>query len=234
MFAYIERQNINKMKQVKLTNDSNVHVTLTEEQIGWLNECTLGSWKLNELTGLVDVDGEFNCMEQNLTDFKDVKFGHVSGDFHCGLNQLTSLEGAPQSVRCFYCHGNRLTSLNGAPQTVGKYFYCNDNLLTSLAGAPQTVTDLYCHRNQLTSLEGAPLSISNLHCHCNPVSIKTLESVFEVMKSEKSYQQSLMEYWPEMDNDDKALLYKYHISLSPKEINIYKALEICAGLRGYL
>ena len=214
MFAYIERQNINKMKQVKLTNDSNVHVTLTEEQIGWLNECTLGSWKLNELTGLVDVDGEFNCMEQNLTDFKDVKFGHVSGDFHCGRN--------------------RLTSLNGAPQTVGKYFYCNDNLLTSLAGAPQTVTDLYCHRNQLTSLEGAPLSISNLHCHGNPVSIKTLESVFEVMKSEKSYQQSLMEYWPEMDNDDKALLYKYHISLSPKEINIYKALEICAGLRGYL
>lgn len=222
------------MKYVKLTNDPDVHITLTEEQISWLNECTLGSWKLNELTGLVDVDGEFNCMEQNLTDFKDVKFGHVTGDFHCGLNQLESLEKAPQSVRSFYCHDNRLTSLNGAPQTVHKYFYCNDNLLTSLAGAPQSVTDLYCHRNQLTSLEGAPLSISNLHCHGNPVSIKTLESVFEVMKSEKSYQQSLMEYWPEMDNDDKALLYKYHTSLSPEEVRKYKALATYRNIKDYL
>jgi Leucine-rich repeat (LRR) protein len=193
------------MKHVKLTNDSDVHIALTEEQISWLNECTLGSWELNESTGLVDVEVGFNCMEQNLTDFKGVKFGHVSGDFRCGLNQLESLEGAPQSVRSFYCNDNRLTSLNGAPKTVHKYFYCNDNLLTSLAGAPQTVTDLYCHRNQLTSLEGAPLNVSNLHCHGNPVSTKTLESVFEVMKSEKSYQQSLIEYWPEMDNINQTL-----------------------------
>ena len=181
------------MKHVKLFEAFSTHKPLTKRQINWLDKCTTGNWSLNPSTGLVDVDGDFDCISQRLKDFKGVAFAHVKGDFSC-----------------------------------------NDNLLTSLAGAPQTVTDLYCHRNQLTSLEGAPLSISNLHCHGNPVSIKTLESVFEVMKSEKSYQQSLMEYWPEMDNDDKALLYKYHISLSPKEINIYKALEICAGLRGYL
>ena len=71
---------------------------LTEEQIKWLNKCAAGSWKLNRQTGLINVDGNFDCSGQGLTDFKVVKFGKVSGNFYCNNNQLTSLEGAPQSV----------------------------------------------------------------------------------------------------------------------------------------
>ena len=100
---------------------------LTKGQIKWLNSCTAGSWKLNTSTGLIDVDGDFDCSSKSLTDLKGIKFGEVSGVFYCRNNRLTSLEGAPQSVvRDFSCSNNQLTSLEGAPQTV-RIFYCNDN-----------------------------------------------------------------------------------------------------------
>jgi hypothetical protein len=43
-------------------------------------------------------------------------------------NQLTSLEGAPQSVGGYFsCSNNHLTSLKGAPQSVDGVFYCYNN-----------------------------------------------------------------------------------------------------------
>ena len=39
----------------------------------------------------------------------------------------------------FWCRYNQLTSLEGGPQTVGGYFDCDNNQLTSLEGSPQTV-----------------------------------------------------------------------------------------------
>ena len=78
------------------------------------------------------------------------------GDFNCGNNKLTSLEGAPASVGgYFYCAYIELTSLDGAPSSVGGYFNCGNNKLTSLKGAPASVgADFVCYNNQLTSLEG--------------------------------------------------------------------------------
>jgi len=143
--------------------------TLTEDQFGWLNRCTQGSWKLNHTTGLLDVDGYFGCDQQDLTDFKGVAFGHVKGNFYCYNNQLTSLVGAPQTVGGgFYCNNNQLTSLDGAPQTVSS-FSCENNRLTSLKGAPQSVDgDFYCYNNLLTSLEGAPRTVGRgFSCHDN-------------------------------------------------------------------
>ena len=70
---------------------------LTQAQKDWLDKCTQGSWSLNK-SGLVDIDGHFDCEKQNLEDFKGVKFGVDGGDFRCSDNQLTSLEGAPQEV----------------------------------------------------------------------------------------------------------------------------------------
>jgi hypothetical protein len=52
---------------------------LTAEQISWLDKCVDGSWKLNSQTGLVDVNGDFDCGKQGLTDLKGVKFvGRIS------------------------------------------------------------------------------------------------------------------------------------------------------------
>jgi len=136
------------MKHLKLFEAFST-TPLTEDQISWLNKSErldwkIGKWKLNHQTGLVDVDGDFDCMKQGLTDFKGVKFGRVSGHFFCGYNRLTTLEGAPQSVGGdFRCYDNELTSLVGAPQTVGGSFYCENNELTTLEGAPQSVGGLF-------------------------------------------------------------------------------------------
>ena len=97
-------------------------------------------------------------------------YTEVSGDFYCSNNQLTSLEGAPQTVGgSFYCYNNQLTSLEGVPQTVGGSFGCSNNQLTSLEGAPQTVGGSFgCSNNQLTSLEGAPQTVGGrFDCYNN-------------------------------------------------------------------
>lgn len=165
--------------------------SLTQKQEEFLNKCTIGQWKFDSSPGLVNVDGNFDCSERGLIDFKNVNFGKISGDFvcsnnnltslngapqtvggtfHCSLNNLTSLEGAPQKVDGFFsCSVNNLTSLKGAPQTVGGDFYCTDNTLMSLVEAPQTVDGgFYCSNNKLTSLEGAPKTVGGgFDCYKN-------------------------------------------------------------------
>ena len=212
-------------------------IALTEDQKVWLDECTTGIWKLNSSTGLIDVDGDFNCSSQGLKELKGVKFGKVSWNFFCHGNQLTTLVGAPQTVGGdFYCYGNQLTTLKGAPQTVNGGFYCYENQLTTLVGAPQTVGGyFYCYGNQLTTLEGAPQTVKgSFYCDGNPVSEETLKSIFSLMKNGKSYQQALEEYWPKMGDGDRALMYKDHSSLTPEETRKYKALATYGNIKGYL
>ena len=107
----------------------------------------------------MDVDGDVDLYEKRLTKLP-LKFGYVSGNFHCGNNGLTSLEGAPKEVGGYfvcYFNNNKLTSLEGAPRKVGGDFACNDNKLTSLKGAPSEVGGNFdCSGNKLTSLVGAP------------------------------------------------------------------------------
>ena len=127
------------MKHIKLFEAFSTQ-SLTEEQISWLDECARRSWSLNPSTGLVDVDGSFNCAEQGLKDFKGVAFGHAKGNFICTDNQLTSLVGGPQTVGgSFVCSSNQLTSLVGAPLTFHGHFFCESNPLKSLEGAPERV-----------------------------------------------------------------------------------------------
>ena len=215
--------------------------SLTQEQRKWLNKCTTinvikGSWTLNPKTGLVDVEGSFNCSKQGLSDFKGVKFGVVKKHFWCENNLLTSLEGAPQSVgRDFDCSYNRLTSLVGAPQSVGKSFYCYNNRLTSLVGAPQSVgRDFVCSYNRLISLEGAPQRFMSLNgapqrycylfvvegidqvrhgcfvgdfdCKGNPVSQKTLYAISSKMKECHSFVIAAASLRNEMSEKDWRLI----------------------------
>ena len=105
-----------------------------------MNRYTRGRWSVNQQTGLVDVEGDFDCKVKGLKSLSGISFGHVSGSFFCSNNQLTTLAGAPQTVDGnFSCDNNQLTTLAGAPQTVGESFFCYYNQLTSLVGAPQTV-----------------------------------------------------------------------------------------------
>jgi len=99
-----------------------------------------------------DVVGEGDCNWDNkgLTEFPP-NFVEVTGDFYCHTNQLTSLEGSPQTVGgSFSCEDNQLISLEGGPQTVRGYFSCDTNQLTSLEGSPQIVGgDFWCGINPL-------------------------------------------------------------------------------------
>jgi len=116
------------MKNLKTYSMFESVTELTQEQVEWLDKCTKGTWTLNPQTGLVDVDLDFSCTGQDLTDFKGVKFGVVGGHFSCYRNLLTSLVGAPQSVGGgFRCNNNRLTSLEGAPLKVGWDLSCENN-----------------------------------------------------------------------------------------------------------
>jgi hypothetical protein len=158
------------MKHLKTYKLFESKTGLTAEQEEFLNMFTRGTWTYNPATGLVDVNGDFDCPKQELEDFKGIEFGRVSGGFDCWANKLTSLEGAPQEVGGnFYCSNNNLTSLEGAPQKVGGDFSCSNNRLTSLEGAPQEVGEnFYCGANNLTSLEGAPQKVDgNFSCSSN-------------------------------------------------------------------
>jgi hypothetical protein len=106
----------------------------------------IGSTHTINPDGTVDIEGDCFLKQNKKVNQLPVKFGKVSGGFYCNDNQLTSLEGAPQSVGGYFnCNNNQLTSLVGAPQSVGGSFNCMNNQLTSLEGAPQSVGGwFYC------------------------------------------------------------------------------------------
>jgi hypothetical protein len=100
--------------------------------------------------------GDLDLSDLKLTVLPDMlKDITVGGNFYCGNNKLTSLEGAPKSVGAsFACSHNELTSLQCDHITVGGDFYCSFNKLTSLAGAPKSVGgDFICHSNNIKFTE---------------------------------------------------------------------------------
>ena len=247
------------MKNLKTYSMFESVTELTQEQIEWLDKCANRAWSLNPQTGLVDVDLDFNCTGQGLSDFKGVKFGvvnrsffcprnsltsligapqRVGGDLYCNENALTSLEGAPQRVgMSLNCNNNRLTSLMGAPREVGGSFYCHTNLLTSLEGAPQRVGgDFTCTNNLLTSLEGAPQSVfRDFGCHGNPVSGRTLKKIYDKMQKGTSYLAAVESLWSKIPQDDQVLLYADDFKwVSPEQSRGLVALRAYQALRGML
>jgi hypothetical protein len=54
------------------------------------------------------------------------------------------------------------------------------------------------------------------------------------MKNGKSYQQALGEFWPKMDDNDRALMYKDLKGLTPEEIRRYQALATVNRIKNYL
>ena len=137
--------------------------SLTSDQKKFLDQCVGGTWKFDPHRGVVNVEGDFDCSDMGLEDFKGIRFGTVVGSFDCSHNNLTSLEGAPEKVgknderlKDFDCSYNNLTTLEGGPRVVRNYD-CSHNNLISLSGAPLILKDwggeFDCSYNNLTSLE---------------------------------------------------------------------------------
>jgi hypothetical protein len=109
----------------------------------------------------------------------------------------------------------------GAPHSVGANFYCNNNPLTSLEGAPQTVYGDFIYYNRGLARN-------------NQLSTNTIKGIFALMKKGESYQKALEEYWPEMVEEDKVLMYKEMPNLSPEDVRKYKALATYGSIKNYL
>jgi hypothetical protein len=93
--------------------------------------------------GTVDVDVHVDLSFKRLEKLP-LKFGKVSGNFWCHNNQLTSLEGCPNTVGGnFRCYNNQLTTLEGCPRTVGGNFWCDVNQLTTLEGLTDVFIGVY-------------------------------------------------------------------------------------------
>jgi len=132
---------------------------LTDKEIHEIcKEYSITDYTING-DGSIDVDGNVYLSSRGLTKLP-LKFNHVSGDFWCINNNLTTLEGSPKSVFSFFCYSNTLTTLEGGPKSVGGNFYCYRNILTTLMGSPKSIVgSFYCSYNKLTTLEGGPKSV---------------------------------------------------------------------------
>ena len=104
-----------------------------------------------------EVSSYFYCYNNQLTSLEGCPES-VSGDFDCSDNQLTSLKYCPESVSGhFSCSYNQLTSLKYCPESVSGHFSCSHNQLTSLKYCPEKVSgDFYCNNNQITNFDGLP------------------------------------------------------------------------------
>ena len=108
------------------------------------------NWSI--VDGLVNVDGNVNLFNRELTELP-LKFGTVTGYFHCGGNKLTTLEGCPNRVGGrFSCSDNKLTSLVGCPRSVGGDFWCRSNNIREFTGIGYIGGQLWCDGNPIENI----------------------------------------------------------------------------------
>jgi hypothetical protein len=127
-----------------------------QEIIDLCSEYGIENYQIRD-DGSIDVDGSV-YLHGKLGDLKQLPltFNQVKGDFNCGGNNLTTLEGCPKKVGGYFdCGRNKLTTLEGCSEVVRGSFICNSNKLTSLEYSPKIAKSLICWSNEnLTSLEG--------------------------------------------------------------------------------
>jgi len=175
------------MKHIRIFEEFK-HGSLTEDQIGWLDDVVKGTWKVNR-EGKVDVRGDVLCLNHSHMKKIPVVFGKVSGFFNLGkCTQLESLEGSPREVgQYFDCrHCSSLKTLEGSPLIVRHSFYCSGcTSLVSLIGSPRNVSEYFrCSGcTSLKTLKGAPLKVGEeFHIFDTPL-VPRKEK--ELLKSDK-------------------------------------------------
>jgi len=181
--------------------------------------------------GTIDVDGDVYLHNNEFTKLP-LKFGKVSGSFHCYANKLTTLEGCPESVGGYFnCFNNQLTTLEGGPQSVSRDFECRYNQLTTLEGGPQSVGGTFAFSgNKLKDLYGFPEFFEGgIIYQSNPVE--------EILDLFKNYRQSnnrimgkvidLLNEYSVIQQDGKVVILDrleeifYTLNMEiPKEINL--------------
>ena len=100
---------VNEVMGFERSDDIKVSLQLGKRHMitKWLDTIGVENYTINP-DWTIDVKGDVDLSNKNLIEFPDyIKFNHVSGQFDCAGNQLTSLKGCPASVGySFYCHSN--------------------------------------------------------------------------------------------------------------------------------
>ena len=165
------------MKYLKLFENyqSESEVTKICEKYG------ITDWKLNP-NGLVDVDGDIDLSMKGLTELP-LKFGEVTGSFNCYKNRLTSLKGAPHTVRMlfFSCEKNNIRSFEGLVHISGN-FYCTGNPVEEIWDIINPRTDKWDNEkmdffNDLDIIRGEEIAIERLNFFLEEIGLDTVESV---------------------------------------------------------
>lgn len=169
----------------------------------------------------INDDGTVDAHEPVVDDLSFIKWGRVDNDFHCDMESLISLEGAPSHVQGnFSCTSNNLTTLEGGPKEVAGWYCCGRNKLTSLRGAPLHAGRFDCTYNALTSYEGAP---STQHFLAD---LANLLAIYDVGRDQQYVNVSLYS-----SGRVKCFLHLSHFSV-PKSQFIERMIE--RGLEQYL
>ena len=149
-----------------------------EEIKKWLDKNDIKNYTISEDL-FVKVNGDVWLTNVGLSGGLPVSFSEVSGNFHCGNNELTTLFGCPESVMGnFFCHYNKLINLEFCPKMVGGNFTCHYNELTSLVGCPEEVGDFRCDNNGLLDMDGCPKVVRGDFSYSNN---ENLDSIFKGM-----------------------------------------------------
>lgn len=140
----------------------------------WLKKFSVSNYIINDdlevsVFGNVNLNGKLKCKKL------PIKFKSVDGYFDISNNELTSLEGSPESViKDFNCSSNKLGSLFGGPYKVGD-FDCSKNELSSLSYCPKEVDGSFdCSDNKIISIKGAPRTVKG-HFKCSDNKIGSLK-----------------------------------------------------------
>ena len=110
--------------------------------------------------GYVSVDGHCTYEAGGPSRFP-VNFKHVSGNFDCSTNLLSSLKGAPETVGgSFTCRRTGIRSLEYCPTKIGHSFDCGRNPIESLKGCPTIVPRVFdCSEPGIQSLLHGPTRV---------------------------------------------------------------------------
>jgi hypothetical protein len=97
----------------------------------WLDKNGVTKYFINDKMEIT-VLGHVDLSQKHLKEIPSyISFENVTGQFSCGVNELTSLRGCPERIGgSFDCESNKLTTLDYAPKTVGGAFYCTGNYIS--------------------------------------------------------------------------------------------------------
>jgi len=127
----------------------------------WLNDHYIRVFTINDDFSIdIPNDVEFSdCLVGNLPDY--IQFGIIDGDFDCNEVGITTMKGFPRHVSGnFSCFDNNLTSCEFAPEFIGECCTISGNPdLSDITGFPKYIgSDLFARDTKLSYASISKLS----------------------------------------------------------------------------